>query len=127
MASFSAGDTHVDGRPLADRPNDGASESRGLGEVRRKRLARCHRQPARRSEGQQTSIFRYRKPSLSTLLETTAAKRSDKRSLGISPVQGFIEPSRLKQKIKPRAGLYTQVPRAIRQTARRKLRTPFGL
>lgn len=39
MASFSAGDTYVDGRPLDDRPNDGASESRGLGEVRRKRLS----------------------------------------------------------------------------------------
>ena len=44
-------------------------------------------------------IFRYRKPSLSTLLGVTAAKRSIERSLGISQVQGFIEPCRLKQKI----------------------------
>ena len=50
-------------------------------------------------------IFRYCKPSLSTLLGATAAKRSVRRSLGISQVQGFIEPSRLKQKIKSRAGL----------------------
>ena len=64
------------------------------------------------------TIFRYRKPSLSTLLGVTAATRRVKRSLGISQVQGFIEPSRLKQKIKYRAGLYTPVARAIRQTAR---------
>ena len=72
-------------------------------------------------------IFRYRKPSLSTLLGVTAAKRSIKRSLGISQVQGFIEPSRLKQKIKYRAGLYAPLARAIRQTAKGKFRTPFGL
>ena len=72
-------------------------------------------------------IFRYRKPSLSTLLGVTAAQRSIKRSLGISQVQGFIEPSRLKQKIKYRAGLSTPIARAIRQTAKGKFRTPFGL
>ena len=72
-------------------------------------------------------IFRYRKPSLRTLLGVTAAKRSVKRTLGISQVQGFIEPSRLKQKIKYRAGLCTPVARVIRQTARGKFRTPFGL
>ena len=72
-------------------------------------------------------IFRYRKPSLSTLLGVTAAKRSIKRSLGISQVQGFIEPSRLKQKIKYRAGLHTPVARAIRQAAKGKIRRPFGL
>lgn len=72
-------------------------------------------------------IFPYCKPSLSAHLGVAAAKQSIKRSLGISPVRGFIEPSRLKQKIKYRAGQYTQVPRAIRQTAKGKLRTPFGL
>ena len=54
-------------------------------------------------------FFRYRKPSLSILLGVTAAKRSIKRPLGISQVQAFIEPSRLNQKIKHRAGLYTPV------------------
>ena len=72
-------------------------------------------------------IFRYRKPSLSTLLGVSTAKRRIKRSLGISQVQGFIKPSRLKQKIKYRAGLYTPVVRAIRQTAKGKFRIPFGL
>jgi len=72
-------------------------------------------------------IIRYRKPSLSTLLGVTATKRSIKRSLGISQVQGFTEPCRLKQKIKYRAGLYTPLARAIRQAAKGKFRTPFGL
>jgi hypothetical protein len=72
-------------------------------------------------------LFRYRKPSLRTLLGVTAAKRSVKRSLGISQVEGFIEPSRIKQKIKYRAGFYTPVARAIRQTSKGKFRTPFGL
>ena len=72
-------------------------------------------------------LIRYRKPSLSTLLGVTAAKRSIKRSLGASQVQGFIEPSRLKQKIKYPAGLYTPLARAIHQAAKGKFRTPFGL
>jgi len=72
-------------------------------------------------------LFRYRKPSLSTLLGVTAVKRSIKRSLGISQVEGFIEPSRLKQKIKYRAGLYTPLARAIHQAAKGKFRIPFGL
>jgi len=72
-------------------------------------------------------IFRYRKPSLRALLGVTAAKRSIKRSLGISQLEGVIEPRRIKQKIKYRFGLYSPVARAIRQTAKGKFRTPFGL
>jgi hypothetical protein len=72
-------------------------------------------------------LFRYRKPSLRTVLGVTAVKRSVKRSLGISQVQGFTEPSRIKQKIKYRSGLYTPVARVIRQTSKGKFRTPFGL
>lgn len=72
-------------------------------------------------------IFRYRKPSLRTLLGVTAAKRSIRRSLGISQLEGVIEPRRIKQKIKYRFGLYSPVARAIRQTAKGKFRTPFGL
>ena len=72
-------------------------------------------------------IFRYRKPSLRTLLGVTAAKRSIRRSLGISQLEGVIEPRRIKQKIKYRFGLYSPVARAIRQTVKGKFRTPFGL
>ena len=72
-------------------------------------------------------LFRYRKPSLKTLLGVTAVKRKVKRSLGISQVQGYTSPSRIKQKIKYRAGLYTPLARAIRQTSKGKFRRPFGL
>lgn len=79
------------------------------------------------SKGRPLRIVRYRKPSLNTVLGITAAKRSVKRSLGISQVEGLIEPSRVKQKLKYRAGLYSPVARALRQTSRGKFRTPFGL
>ena len=59
--------------------------------------------------------------------ETLRAEILPLQALDISQVQGFIEPSRLKQKIKYRAGLYTPVARAIRQTAKGRFRTPFGL
>ena len=72
-------------------------------------------------------IFRYCKPSLSAHLGVAAAKQSVKRSFGISQVQGFRKRSRLNQKIKHRAGQNTPVARAIRQTAKGKFRTPFGL
>jgi|GEM_PF-1581192 len=72
-------------------------------------------------------IFLYCKPSLSAHLGVAAAKQSIKRSLSISQVQGFSKRSRHNQKIKHRAGLYTPVVRAIRQTAKGRFRTPFGL
>ena len=79
------------------------------------------------SKGRTMRLFRYRKPSLKTLLGVTAVKRKVKRSLGISQVQGYTRPSRVKQKIKYRAGLYTPLARAIRQISKGKFRTPFGL
>ena len=54
-----------------------------------------------------------------------------KRSLGISQVEGWTKPSRvklkLKLKLKYRAGLYSPAVRVIRQTAKGKLPTLFGL
>jgi hypothetical protein len=72
-------------------------------------------------------LFRYRKPSLNTLLGVTAAKRKVKRSLGISQVQGWTEPGRLKQKVKARAVLYSPLARIIRQTAKGNVPTLLGL
>jgi hypothetical protein len=54
-------------------------------------------------------------------------KRQMKRSVGISPVEGWTKPSRVKQKPKYRAGLYSPAVRVIRQTAKGKLPTLFGL
>ena len=72
-------------------------------------------------------LFRYRKPSLKTVLGVTKTKRTVKRSLGISQVQGWTRPSRLKQKAKYRAGLYSPAARVVRQTARGKVPTLLGL
>lgn len=72
-------------------------------------------------------LFRYRKPSLKTLFGVTRAKRQVKRSLGISQVQGWTQPSRLRQKAKQRVGFYSPVARAIRQTSRGNVPTFLGL
>ncbi len=72
-------------------------------------------------------LMRYRRPSLRTLLGVTKAKRRLKRELGISQVQAWTKPSRVKQRAKSRLGLYSPVMRAVRQTSRGKLPTPLGL
>jgi len=71
--------------------------------------------------------FRYRKPSLRTVLGLTKVKRTVKRSLGVSQVQGWTRPSRVKQRVKYRAGLYSPVARVVRQTARGRVPTLLGL
>ena len=72
-------------------------------------------------------LFSYRRPSLKTLMGVTKVKREAKRSLGISQVQGWTRPSRLKQKAKYRAGLYSPAVRVVRQTSKGKVPTLLGL
>lgn len=72
-------------------------------------------------------LFRYRRPSLNTLLGVTAAKRKVKRELGISQVQAWTKPSRLRQRAKQQLGLYSPVAREIRQAARANLPSFLGL
>ena len=72
-------------------------------------------------------LFRYRKPSMRQMLGVTKIKRQVKRELGISQVQGWTQPSRLKQKAKQRVGLYSPEVRAVRQTANGRFPTLFGL
>lgn len=71
-------------------------------------------------------LFRYRKPSLNTLLGVTAAKRKVKRSLGISQLEAVTRPSRVKQTVKSRLGLYSPLARVVRQTAKGNFPTLFG-
>ncbi|HEY3549414.1 MAG TPA: hypothetical protein VGK17_25365 [Propionicimonas sp.] len=71
-------------------------------------------------------LFRYRKPSLSTLLGVTKAKRRVKRQMGISQVQAWTKPSRVKQRAKYRLGLYSPAVRAVRQTSKGKVPGPLG-
>jgi hypothetical protein len=48
-------------------------------------------------------LFRYRKPSLKTLLVVTKLNRRIKKATGISAIQS-LSPSRVKQKIKYNIG-----------------------
>lgn len=72
-------------------------------------------------------LFRYRKPSIRTIVGYTGAKRRMKRELGISQVQGWTQPSRLKQRAKYRLGLYSPAARVIRNTAKGKFPSFLGL
>ncbi len=72
-------------------------------------------------------LFRYRRPSMSTVLGLTAARRRVRRSLGISQVEAWTRPSRVKQRLRYKLGLYSPAARLIRQTAKGNVRTPFGL
>ena len=72
-------------------------------------------------------LFRYRKPSIRTLVGYTGAKRRLKRSLGISQVQAWTKPSRIKQRIKYRVGLYSPAARVIRNTAKGKFPSFLGM
>lgn len=72
-------------------------------------------------------LFRYRKPSIRTLSGYSRITRRGRRAMGISQVEGAIKPSRVKQKVKYRAGLYSKPARAVRQSSRGKLPSLFGL
>jgi len=72
-------------------------------------------------------LFRYRKPSIKTLVGYTSAKRRLKRSLGISQVQAWTNPNRIKQRVKYRLGLYSPAARVIRNTAKGKLPSFLGM
>jgi hypothetical protein len=80
-----------------------------------------------KGEGHAMKLFRYRKPSMRQMLGVTKLKRQVKRELGISQVEGWTQPSRLKQKVKQRAGLYSPEVRVVRQTAKGRIPTLFGL
>lgn len=72
-------------------------------------------------------LFRYRKPSINTILGITKEKRRIKRALGISQVQAWTRPSRVKQRMKYRLGLYSPAARVIRNTVKGKVPTFLGL
>ncbi len=61
------------------------------------------------------------------MLGVTAAKRKVKRSLGMSQVEAWTKPSRVKQRAKQRIGLYSPIARAARNTAKGRFPTFLGL
>ena len=72
-------------------------------------------------------LLRYRKPSLNRMLGITAEKRRIKRSLGISKVQAWTKPSRLKQRAKYQLGWYSPSMRIARNTSKGKFPSFLGL
>ena len=72
-------------------------------------------------------LFRYRKPSLNTLLGITKVKRAVKKATGISAIQGWTNPSRIKQRIKQKAKIYSPIMTVARQTSKGKFPSFFGL
>lgn len=72
-------------------------------------------------------LIRYRRPSLNTVLGITKEKRRIKRELGISQVQAWTKPSRVKQRAKYRVGYYSPTMRVIRNTSKGKFPSFLGL
>ena len=72
-------------------------------------------------------LIRYRKPSINRILGITSEKRKIKRSLGISQVQAWTRPSRLKQRIKYRAGWYSPAMRTAHNTSKGRFPSFLGL
>ena len=63
-------------------------------------------------------LFRYRKPSIRTLSGYTRVKRRANRSIGLSQFQAVTRPTRIKQKLKYEAGLYSKPVRVVRNTSK---------
>ena len=72
-------------------------------------------------------LIRYRRPSMNRMLGITTEKRRIKRSLGISQVQAWTKPSRVKQRIKYNVGLYSPEMRVIRNTSKGRFPSFLGL
>lgn len=72
-------------------------------------------------------LFRYRKPSVNRLLVITTEKCRIKRSLGISQVQAWTKPNRVKQRAKYKIGWYSPTMRIARNTADGKFPSFLGL
>ena len=72
-------------------------------------------------------LFRYRKPSLRQLTGYTTLKRRFRRSIGISQIEGFTKPSRIKQRLKQKVGIYSPTMTVIRQTSKGKFPSFLGM
>ena len=70
-------------------------------------------------------LFRYRKPSLKTLLGVTKVKRRIKKATGISAIQS-LSPSRVKQKIKYNIGYNKPMFKHTRELSKGKVPSLFG-
>ena len=72
-------------------------------------------------------LLRYRRPSLRNLTGHTRVKRRVKHQLGISQVQAWTKPSRVKQRAKQRVGYYSPAARVVRNTTKGRFPSVLGL
>lgn len=72
-------------------------------------------------------LFRYRKLSLNTVLGITRVKRQFRKVTGLSTIDRFTKPSRIKQSIKQKVGIYSPAMTTIRQTSKGKFPSFLGL
>jgi hypothetical protein len=73
-------------------------------------------------------LFRYRKPSLNTVLGVTRIKRRLRKATGISTFERYTKPSRIKQNIKQKIGIYNNpTVTIVRQTSKGKLPSVLGI
>lgn len=71
-------------------------------------------------------LFRYRKPSLKRMVGVTKVKKAVRKASGLNTIARNTNPSRIKQRVKQKVGLYSPVMRAIRQTAKGKVPMPMA-
>ena len=98
--------------PIADRHREGPNTRRLVG------LSSYHRA---------MKLLRYRRPSLRNLSGYTQVKRRAKRQLGISQVQAWTKPSRVKQRAKQHVGYCSPTVRVVRNTAKGRFPSFLGL
>ena len=72
-------------------------------------------------------LLRYRRPSLRNLTGHTRVKRQAKRELGISQVQAWTKPSRVKQRAKQLVGYCSPTMRLVRNTTKGRFPSFLGL
>ena len=72
-------------------------------------------------------LFRYRKPSLNNIFGITKVKRAFRKATGLSTIDRFTNPSRIKQTIKQKVGIYSPTMTTARQTSKGKLPSLFGI
>jgi len=91
------------------------------------RRAKNRRHVGLRSYHRGMKLLRYRRPSLRNLSGYTQVKRRAKRQLGISQVQAWTKPSRVKQRAKQHVGYYSPTMRVVRNTAKGRFPSFLGL
>lgn len=72
-------------------------------------------------------LFRYRKLSLNNILGITKAKRAIRKATGLSTIDRFTNPSRIKQSVKQKVGIYSPTMTVVRQTSKGKFPSIFGI